>query len=58
MVGKVGTLIQSVLYMNHRRVFQKYMGRTLINGWDEASQSTNKFIMDSVESGCDVPGQL
>jgi hypothetical protein len=44
--------------MSHRRMFQKYMGRTLINRWDEVSQSTNKFIMDLVKSGSDVSGQL
>ena len=54
--GKIDSLTQS--YVNHRLVFQKYKGRTLINSWGEVSQSTNKFIMDLVESGCDVLGNF
>jgi hypothetical protein len=34
------------------------MGRTLIDRWDEVSQCINKFIMDLVESGCNVPSHL
>ena len=58
MVGKIETLTHSTLNMSHRHVFQKCTGRTLINGWDEVPQSTNKFIMNLVESGRNVPGQL
>ena len=34
------------------------MGRTLVNRWDELFQSTNKFIIDLVESSRDVPSQF
>ena|SRR5258708_29811225 len=58
MVGRTDTLTHSALYINHRRALYKYMRHALINRWDEVIQSTNKLIMDCVESGCDVPGQL
>ncbi len=58
MVGRTDTLTHSALYINHRRALYKYMRHTLINRRDEVTQSTNKLIMDCVESGCDVPGQF
>jgi hypothetical protein len=58
MVGRTDTLTHSALYMDHRRALYKYIRHTLINRRDEVTQSTNKLIMDCVESGCDVPGQL
>jgi hypothetical protein len=44
--------------MKHRRAFREHTRHTLTSGWDAVSQSTDKLIMDLVESGCDVPCQL